>query len=258
MSWISNCSSSPGSNLHQIPTATLQIDSTEVDLFSRAASLQKSYYFSPSMFLIPYILIIASTMLSLNVSTLWEYTLRLTKNRITIPINYRVMLSNPSRHRHLWRGKYVFIVTRKCHQQWYSTSHSRILGYGRNTVYMVMHTEASLYSWLTSIWLIQSFAQFSRLCWFILKWDHHSIFHKCMSKNFTILKAWFFHNSTYEKVVLDTIITNLKSIGSKMRGAWFKVYNSVFFLCVCVYICACVLLIRQANNCVTADFGMTK
>lgn len=164
------------------------------------------------MFLIPCILIIASITLSLNVSTLLEYTLRLTKNRITIPINYRIMLSNPSRPRHLWREKYVFIVTRKCHQQWYSTSHSRILGNGNKTVYMVMQTEASLYPWLTSIWLIQSFAQFSWWCWIILKWDHQSIFHKRI-RNFTILKSWFVYNSRYEKVVLDTIITNLKSIG---------------------------------------------
>lgn len=174
------------------------------------------------MFLIFYILIIASTTLSLNVSTLCEYTLRLAKNRATIPIKYRVMLSNPSRHRHSWREKYVFLVTGRCHQEWYSTSHGRIVRYGSKTVYMVMHTEASLYPWLTSIWLIQSCAQFSRLCWIILKWDHHSIFHKCI-RNFTILKVWFVYNSTYEKVVLDTIITNLKRIGSGMRGAWFKV-----------------------------------
>lgn len=42
MSWIFNCSSSLGSNLHPIPTATLQIDSTEVDLFCPEQPLCRS------------------------------------------------------------------------------------------------------------------------------------------------------------------------------------------------------------------------
>lgn len=89
MSWTSNCSSSPSSNLHQTPTATLQMDSTKVNLLNRSASLHKYYCFPPAVLFIPYLIIMRKKMISLNVLTLQEYKLRLTKNIVAIPINNR-------------------------------------------------------------------------------------------------------------------------------------------------------------------------